>query len=85
MPDSKMVRDGKYPGLTLGAPSVDYVALARSQGVEGEAVTKVKDLETALRRGLERVTKENKPYLLDVSVAREGVGADATWDQDWQL
>jgi hypothetical protein len=45
----------------------------------------VKELETALRRGLERVRKENRPYLLDVSVAREGVGADATWDQDWTL
>src|SRR5207245_2572447 len=85
MPDSKMVRDGKYPGLMLGSPMVDYVGLARAQGVEGEAVTKVKELETALRRGLERVTKENRPYLLDVSVAREGVGADATWDQDWQV
>jgi thiamine pyrophosphate-dependent acetolactate synthase large subunit-like protein len=85
MPDSKMVREGKYPGLTLGSPMVDYVGLARAQGVEGEAVTKVKELEGALRRGLERVTKENRPYLLDVSVAREGVGADATWDQDWQL
>src|SRR5437899_3321131 len=85
MPDSKMVRDGKYPGLMLGSPMVDYVGLARAQGVEGEAVTKVKELETALRRGLERVTKENRPYLLDVSVAREGVGADATWDQDWSL
>ena len=85
MPDSKMVRDGKYPGLTLGSPMVDYVGLARAQGVEGEQVTKVKELETALRHGLERVTKENRPYLLDVSVAREGIGADATWDQDWQL
>ncbi|MBI3635372.1 MAG: thiamine pyrophosphate-binding protein [Candidatus Rokubacteria bacterium] len=85
MPDSKMVRDGKYPGLTLGSPPVDYVGLARAQGVEGEAVGKVKDLETALRRGLERVTKENRPYLIDVSVAREGVGADATWDQEWEV
>lgn len=85
MPDSKMVRDGKYPGLTLGSPMVDYVGLARAQGVEGEAVSKVQDLETALRRGLERVTKENRPYLLDVSVAREGVGADATWDQEWEV
>ncbi len=85
MPDSKMVRDGKYPGLMLGSPMVDYVGLARSQGVEGEAVTKATDLETALRRGLERVTRENRPYLIDVSVAREGVGADATWDQDWEV
>src|SRR5919106_2251988 len=85
MPDSKMVRDGKYPGLILSSPMVDYVGLARAQGVEGEAVTKVKDLDTALRRGLDRVTRENRPYLIDVSVAREGVGADATWDQEWEV
>jgi acetolactate synthase-1/2/3 large subunit len=85
MPDSKMVRESKYPGLMLGSPMVDYVGLARAQGVEGEAVEKVKDLEPALRRGLERVTKENRPYLLDVSVAREGIGAESTWDQEWEL
>jgi benzoylformate decarboxylase len=85
LPDSKMVREAKYPGLMLGSPMVDYVGLARSQGVDGEAVEKVKDLEPALRRGLERVTRENKPYLIDVSVAREGIGAESTWDQDWEL
>ena len=85
MPDAKMVRDGKYPGLWLSAPNVDYVGLARSQGVEGEAVTTPKDLEPALRRGLERVTRDNRPYLIDVSVAREGIGAESTWYQDWQV
>ena len=85
MPDSKMVREGKYPGLWLSAPAVDYVGLARSQGVEGEAVTTAKELEPALRRGLERTIRDNRPYLIDVSVAREGVGAESTWYQDWQL
>jgi thiamine pyrophosphate-dependent acetolactate synthase large subunit-like protein len=85
MPDSKMVRDNKYPGLLLGSPMVDYVGLARAQGIEGEAVTKPKDLGTALRRGLERVVKDNRPYLLEISVAREGVGAEATWDQEWEV
>jgi len=85
VPDSKMVRDGRYPGLYLGAPATDYVALARSQGVEGEAVTTVKDLEPALRRGMDRITRENRPYLIDVTVAREGVGADSTWYQDWRM
>ena len=85
MPDSKMVRDGKYPGLFLGDPATDYVALAKSQGVDGEAVTTVKDLEPALRRGLDAVTKQRRPYLVDVTVAREGVGADATWYDDWEI
>ena len=85
MPDCKMVRDGRYPGLYLSAPAVDYVGLARSQGVEGEAVTTLKELEPALRRGVERTTRDNRPYLIDVSVAREGVGAESTWYQDWQV
>ncbi len=85
LPDSKMVRDGRYPGLYLSAPAVDYVTLARSQGVEGESVTTLKELEPALRRGVDRTTRENRPYLIDVSVAREGVGAESTWYQDWQL
>jgi hypothetical protein len=45
----------------------------------------VKELEPALRRGLERITRDNRPYLLDVTVAREGIGADSTWYQDGQL
>jgi benzoylformate decarboxylase len=85
VPDSKMVRDGRYPGIYLGAPATDYVALARSQGVDGEAVTSSKDLEPALNRGLERVTRENRPYLIEVAVAREGVGAESTWYPDWTL
>jgi len=85
MPDSKMIREGKYPGLWLSAPATDHVALARSQGVEGEAVTTVKELEPALRRGMDKITRENRPYLIDVSVAREGIGAESTWYQDWQL
>ncbi|MGH7388000.1 MAG: thiamine pyrophosphate-binding protein [Candidatus Rokuibacteriota bacterium] len=84
VPDSKMVRDGKYPGLFLGAPATDYVGLARAQGVDGEAVTTLKELEPALRRGLDRI-RENRPYLIDVTVAREGVGADSTWHQDWRM
>ena len=85
VPDSKMVHTGKYPGLYLDAPATDYAALARSQGVDGETVKTLKELEPALRRGVERTTRENKPYVIDVKVAREGVGADSTWYQDWKM
>jgi benzoylformate decarboxylase len=85
MPDSKMIRAGQYPGLWLSAPAVDYVGLARSQGVDGESVSSPKELEPALRRGLERIMRENRPYLIDVTVAREGIGAESTWYQDWRL
>jgi benzoylformate decarboxylase len=85
VPDSKMVREGRYPGLYLGDPAIDYVALARAQGVDGERVTSPKELEPALRRGLARITREHRPYLVEVAVAREGVGADATWYDDWEM
>jgi benzoylformate decarboxylase len=85
VPDSKMVHTGKYPGLYLDAPATDYAALARSQGVDGETVKTLKELEPALRRGVDRTTRENRPYVIDVKVAREGVGADSTWYQDWKM
>jgi benzoylformate decarboxylase len=85
VPDSKMVHTGKYPGLYLDAPATDYAALARAQGVEGETVKTLKDLEPALKRGVDKTTRENRPYVIDVKVAREGVGADSTWYQDWKM
>jgi benzoylformate decarboxylase len=85
VPDSKMVHTGKYPGLYLDAPATDYAALARAQGVEGETVKTLKDLEPALKRGVDKTTRENRPYVIDVKVTREGVGADSTWYQDWKM
>jgi len=38
-----------------------------------------------LRRGLEIVTRQNRPYVVEVAVAREGVGAESTWHQDWRM
>ena len=28
---------------------------------------------------------ENRPYVIDVKVQREGIGADSTWYQDWKM
>ena len=84
MPDAKMIREGKYPGLYLGAPMIDYVGARALAGRRRRARDAPKDLEPALRRGLEKI-RENRPYLLDVSVAREGIGAESTWYQDWKL
>ena len=57
MPDSQMVQEGKYPGLFLGGPSIDYAGLARSQGVDGERVTDPSELEAALKRGVDCILK----------------------------
>jgi hypothetical protein len=34
---------------------------------------------------MDKVTRENRPYLVEVAVAREGVGAESTWYEGWQL
>jgi thiamine pyrophosphate-dependent acetolactate synthase large subunit-like protein len=31
------------------------------------------------------LAEDNRPYVIDVTVAREGVGADSTWYQDWKM
>ena len=84
-PESRMTREGKYPGLFLGGPSIDYVELAHAQGVDGERVTQPQVLEAALKRGIDAIVRENRPYRLDVAVAREGLGAESDWHQGWQL
>jgi hypothetical protein len=35
----RMVREGKEPDIYLCGPAIDYVALMRSQGVDGERLT----------------------------------------------
>jgi benzoylformate decarboxylase len=75
---------GRYPGTFLGDPDIDFTALARSMGVEGELVAEPKDLRAALRRAT-RATRAGRPYLLDVLVAREGDGAESTWHQEFSL
>ncbi|MBI4552061.1 MAG: thiamine pyrophosphate-binding protein [Candidatus Latescibacteria bacterium] len=73
-----------YPGMFLGDPDIDFVALARSQGVDGERVTEPDGIGPALRRGI-AATRAGSPYLIDVVVARLGGGAASTWHQPFNL
>ena len=86
MPDAKMVRDGKYPGLWLerSRRRLRRPRPLAGRGGRGASIPS-KELEPALRRGLDITTRGNRPYVVEVAVAREGVGADSTWYQDWKL
>jgi len=79
-----MIEDGKYPGIYLGDPDINFVKLAESQGVEGEKVISPEEIEPALKRGIQK-TKDGKPYIIDVEVARVGPGAESTWYQKFNL
>jgi benzoylformate decarboxylase len=80
----RMVETGHYHGAYLGAPEIDFIKLAESQGVRGIRVTSAADLEGALKRGM-RETREGRPFVVDVMVSRVGGGAESTWHQTFSL
>ena len=85
MPDSKMIREGKYPGLWLSAPATDHVGAGPLAGRRrrGGHHREGAGAGAPARHGQDHA---REPALPDRGVgAREGIGADSTWYQDWQL
>jgi benzoylformate decarboxylase len=80
----RMASSGRYPGMYLGDPDIDFVQLAASQGVGGERVEKGSQIEAALKRGM-AANRDGKPYLVEVVVACYGGGADSTWHEKFSL
>jgi thiamine pyrophosphate-dependent acetolactate synthase large subunit-like protein len=62
----------------LGDPDIDYAKVAAGFGVEGETVAEPAQLQAALGRA-KRATADGRPYLLDVYIERNGIGATSTW------
>jgi benzoylformate decarboxylase len=56
--------DDRYVAMDLVDPALDYVGLARAQGVPGELVEKATDVAPAIKRGL----ASGGPYLVDVHI-----------------
>jgi thiamine pyrophosphate-dependent acetolactate synthase large subunit-like protein len=80
----RMASSGHYPATYLGDPDIDFVRLAESQGVKAERVTAGSELEPAFQRGI-AATRDGKPYLVEVVVARYGGGADSNWHDTFNL
>lgn len=80
----EFAKQNKYPEVFLGDPEIDFVMLAKSQGIDGMIVREPQALEKALRRGTE-VMSAGEPYLIDVRIARVGAGSDSTWHQEFKL
>ncbi len=64
--DGVMKETGEYAGVVL--EDIDPVKIAEGFGVEGASVEEESDLADALDRGLNVVTKEQRPMLLDVKL-----------------
>ena len=73
-----MKAQNKYPETFLGDPAIDFVMLAKAQGIEGEHVYDPKELGTALQRGA-AAQASGEPYLLDIHITNVGAGANSVW------
>jgi thiamine pyrophosphate-dependent acetolactate synthase large subunit-like protein len=62
----------------LGSPDVEFSDIARAYGIRGERVNNPAELTPAIQRAIS-TTREGRPYLLDVRMARTGMAADSTW------
>jgi benzoylformate decarboxylase len=82
--NGKMAKSGHYAGMYLGDPDIDYVGLAKSQGVDGERASTASEFSAALERGI-AATRRGEPYVIDVQISRIGGGADSTWYQAFSL
>jgi len=82
--NGKMAKSGHYAGMYLGDPDIDYVGLAKSQGVDGERASTASEFSVALERGV-AATRRGEPYVIDVQISRIGGGADSTWYQAFSL
>lgn len=69
---------GKDMICYLGSPDVDFSDLARAFGVKAERVATPAELAPAVKRAA-AATRDGRPYLLDVLVARSGLKADSSW------
>ena len=79
-----MKEQNRYPETFLGDPEIDFVMLARAQGIDGQRVDEPADLDAALKRARE-VQAAGEPYLLDVRITNVGPGADQSWYKEFRL
>jgi benzoylformate decarboxylase len=68
----------------LGDPDVDYAKAAGAFGVEGETIKEPAALKGAFDRAKSAMV-EGRPYLLDIHIKREGLGAVSEWHPPYSL
>lgn len=77
-------RSGKDMVCYNSSPDVDFAKAAQSSGVEAENVTDPARIQEHLARA-KRANIEGRPYLLDIHVDREGVGAASEWHPPYSI
>ena len=80
----KQFQVGRDMTCYLGDPDIDFAKAASAFGVEGEVVATPEAFRPALDRA-KRANVEGRPYLLDVHVDRDGIGAASTWHPSYTI
>jgi thiamine pyrophosphate-dependent acetolactate synthase large subunit-like protein len=73
-----MLETGKFPGVQLGHPDINYVSMADAYSIEGERVDDPQSLAAAIGR-CKRAMADGRPYLLDVVIERRFEGRESDW------
>jgi benzoylformate decarboxylase len=79
-----MKAQNRYPETFLGDPEIDFVMLAKAQGIQGMRVDEPGELESALKRGRD-AQAAGEPFVLDVRICNVGAGADQSWYMPYAL
>jgi benzoylformate decarboxylase len=80
----RMRDTGRVPHDWLGDPKMQLAKVAEGFGVKAEFVQDPKDIQPALKRGI-NATRDGKPYVVEVAVARTGALAENPWHQKLSL
>jgi benzoylformate decarboxylase len=75
---------GKDMTCYNGDPDVDFAKAAQAFGVEAEVVSEPDKLKPALARA-KKANYDGRPYLLDIHVDRDGVGAESAWHPPFSI
>ena len=78
----RMSDTGNYQGVVLDG--IDPVKIADAFGMDGERVDDEEKLNESIQRGVEIVTKQNRPYLLDVRLPI-GLPEGGVADQQYRM
>lgn len=65
----------------LGNPDINYVDIARGFEIAGSKLEKPGQIQKVMKRAI-AATHEGRPYIIDASILRRGVGAESTWHPD---
>lgn len=74
----RMKATGKFIGVNLGHPDIDYVAQAKTFRIDGETVVEPEEIQPALQR-CRKAMSEGRPYVVDVRIAKRFEGKDSDY------